>query len=433
MSDRRSGGERVSRSGKVRGRSVRGIDEDFDPLPADWKEQAAALADTFLSSQEILGSERELLEQFVHLCLRFAHMEKSIQGEIVYDLSSHDLVLRGEHGPDLLADAEELAAQERRSLAIPDGPIEDLAELLDDRGIKTIQWPLPEGMRRSGAFLFDASTGPALLSLAPGDSVADRLILAHEYGHLLADVDPYENRFCQHHDDQAGSIRGAGQLYEARRLPPARVGGVAVSEMRADLFARALLMPPEHFRRSLALFEIDPRTDFELSRLADLAFYYGVETGAAIARMADLRLLSLDRVRAIGTERESLPQVQPCAPAPSDADAFAGSPTHHPARFVNLGIAMFLKRIVSLDQMAALLGIDRAAARRFLSFTEIPAEGIQAEGSDEAGRVGSPSAEEPPTSSRGIDERKDSSAENGERQTSAEPGKGRPSGNGGMD
>ncbi|MBP6876041.1 MAG: ImmA/IrrE family metallo-endopeptidase [Candidatus Eisenbacteria bacterium] len=339
----------------------------FEPLPRDWEERSAELADTFLSLDDLQAEQRDVIRQFVHLCLRFAHMERRIQGEVIYDLSTHASVVRREHAGDLVHDAEELACAERENFEMPAGPIEDLADLLDDRGIKAIQWPVPQGLTRAGAFLFDAATGPALLSLAPPDSPAGRFILAHEYGHLLADVDPYENRFCLSSDDSASQAMGGGRLFEQGELPPARVGGFAVSEMRADLFARAFLMPAEHFLHSAKLFDVHPKA-LKLSRLADLAYYYGVESAAALHRLADLGLLPVTEARAIRAESDALDAKE--ASQRGVEEVCLDCAVHHPVRFVNLGMAMYLKRLVSLDQMATLLGIDRAAAKRFLTFAE---------------------------------------------------------------
>ena len=85
----------------------------FEPLPRDWDEQAAALADTFLCTSDPHDSEREVLQRFAHFCLRFAHMEKRIQGEIIFDLSAHPAVVRGEHAPGLLEEAEMDEGQEK--------------------------------------------------------------------------------------------------------------------------------------------------------------------------------------------------------------------------------------------------------------------------------------------------------------------------------
>ncbi|MFH1143437.1 MAG: hypothetical protein V1774_02720 [Candidatus Eisenbacteria bacterium] len=358
----------------------------FEPLPKDWCARASGLADSFLSPAQLLASERVVLEQFIHLCLRFAYMEKRIQGEILFELSTHPFVIRNEPAPSLLEEAERLAARERKALEIPEGPIEDLAELLDDRGIKTILWPLAPGLRRAGAFLFDERTGPALLSMAPEQSAAGRFILAHEYGHLLVDVDPYANRFCPQAALDESDTHGGGRLFEADALLHAAAGGLTVSEMRADFFARAFLLPPAHFLSSLKLFDISPSRDLNLARLADLAFYYGVETGVALTRIADLGALSAEAVREIGHATNSFPEVVPTEPPPSRAQAPAGSPSHHPTRFVNLGMAMYLKRLVSVDQMATLLGIDRTAAHEFLKFVDPAA--IPAEGAEEAGPSG---------------------------------------------
>ncbi|MCK4412404.1 MAG: ImmA/IrrE family metallo-endopeptidase [Candidatus Eisenbacteria sp.] len=344
-------------------------DTEFEALPSTWEEQAVSLADAFISPREPTGEEHRILTRFAHLCLRFAHMEHRIQGDVLFDVSAHPAVIRGDHDENLLTGAEELAAAEREILEIPEGPIDDLSELLDDRGIKIIEWTQPPGNDPSGAFLFDGNTGPALLALAPEGSPAGRLILAHEYCHLIADVDPYENRFCPAASQEEAGTKGGGRLFEPDR-PDGGDRRLIRSEIRADLFARAFLLPAEHFLRSLRLFEIRPEHDLALPRVADLALYYGVEPAVVLGRLVDLGILPPEEVRSITVEPRVLPgSGPPDAPPPAGPADFRSD---RPERFVNLGLAMFLKHLVSLDQLATLLGIDRDTARQFLAWCDLP-------------------------------------------------------------
>jgi hypothetical protein len=204
--------------------------------------------------------------------------------------------------------------------------------------------------RDGGAFLFDPRTGPALLTLAPTATPRGRAIVAHEYCHLLADIDPYENRFCP----EAGRL-GARAVRPTPGVSAADLAfdEIEIAELRADLFARALLVPENHFRRALRDFGPGP------SRLADVAYYYGVEASLIESRLADLGL-----------------PPHPAGPPP-EADAPAapdGGPRLFPspaARFVNLSLALFLKGKVTLEQMARLLGTDAASAMRFLAWSDV--------------------------------------------------------------
>jgi Zn-dependent peptidase ImmA (M78 family) len=325
------------------------------PIPDDWDDQADRLAHSFIAPREPSASERARLTEFAHLCLRFAYLEVRVQGSILSEIPAHLAVIRGEHGESLAEEAEHLARVERGNLKIPDGPIEDLADLLDSHGIKVIEDGRPAA-GSGGAFLFDPGTGPALLCLGSVDSPAGRAVLAHEYCHLIADVDPYENRFCPH--DGLARVRPA----PGDSAADLAFDELDVAEARADLFARAFLMPAAHFRQTLALFGAGGGSP---ARLADVAFYYGVAPALAAHRLADLGLVARAGVEAL------------IAQMPAATAEAAARESLYPApatRFVNLSLALFLQRRTSLEQMAYLLGIDVAAAQRFLAWGDVPAE-----------------------------------------------------------
>jgi Zn-dependent peptidase ImmA (M78 family) len=340
------------------------------PLPDDWDEQAAFLAQSFVAPIELAREDAALLNDFAHLCLRFAHMEERIQDSILCELPAHLAVIRDEHPESLAAEAEHLARNERQNLRIPDGPIEDLADILDTRGVKVIECTRPP-LRRAGAFLFHPRTGPALLCLCPVDAPAGRAVLAHEYCHLLADVDPYENRFCP------------PPRIAARRVPPTPADSAVdlvfdeldVAELRAELFARAFLIPGNHYRRTLEMFGVHLDRSVPLARLADVAYYYGVETALAARRLADLGWIT-------ASDRQTLLAALPedaagAAPGPEPAPSGSRNAGLFPSpatRFVNLSLALFLRRRISLEQMAYLLGIDPAAAQRLVSWSEAQPE-----------------------------------------------------------
>ena len=339
------------------------------PLPDDWDEKAASLAQSFIGPLEISRAEQALLSDFSHLCLRFAHMEERVQGSLLCELPAHLTVIRGEHPDSMAAEAEHLARVERENLEIPEGPIEDLADLLDTRGIKVIECTRAP-MRRAGAFLFDPHTGPALLCQCPVDTPAGRAVLAHEYCHLLADVDPYENRICP----PAGAAAAGGPPTAGDSAADLDFDDLDVAELRAELFARAFLLPADHYGRTLEMFGVQPGANLSLPRLADVAYYYGVETSLALRRLADLgRIPASDRDAMLAT----LPG--------NGADTWVPEPgpggTPHPGlfpapatRFVNLSLALFVRRRISLEQMAYLLGIEPAAAQRFVAWSEAPPE-----------------------------------------------------------
>jgi Zn-dependent peptidase ImmA (M78 family) len=339
------------------------------PLPDDWDEQAASLAQSFIAPLELSREEQTLLTDFSHLSLRFAHMEERVQGSLLCELPAHLTVIRGEHRGSLVAEAEHLARVERANLEIPEGPIEDLADLLDTHGLKVIECTRAP-MRRAGAFLFDPRTGPALLCQCPVDTPAGRAVLAHEYCHLLADVDPYENRFCP----PARTVATGAPPTPGDSAADLAFDDLEVAELRAELFARAFLLPADHYRRTLEMFGVHPGPNLSLPRLADVAYYYGVEASLAVRRLADLGLSSEVECGAL---LGALPGNGADTWAPELGPAGAPHPGLFPApatRFVNLSLALFIRRRISLEQMAYLLGIEPAAAQRFVAWSEAPPE-----------------------------------------------------------
>lgn len=353
---------------------------EFEPLMGQCDDRAAELLDSFVSTRNPLPAEQRRLQRFAHLCLRFANLETRIEGTIRCEIPAHLSVLANGPARTLIAEAEELADAERRRLEIPPGPIENLSELLDERGIKVVEWGAVDG-KHAGAFLFDPDTGPALLSLTPAGSAAGRFVLAHEYCHLLADVDPYENRFCLHGSACSGPDARWGGRFPGENLPGDSPIALGLPEARADLFARAFLLPREHFIRTLGMFGEGAERGFHIGRLGELAFYYDVETAVVLNRLVDLDLLPASEATAMAAALVTKPQ------RAADADSRVASATRRaddadgktvvetlPVRFVNLSLALFVGRIASRDHLARLLDVDRRAVGRLLSWLDLPAD-----------------------------------------------------------
>ncbi|MCK4305625.1 MAG: ImmA/IrrE family metallo-endopeptidase [Candidatus Eisenbacteria sp.] len=405
-------------------------EEEFRPLPTDWDDRAIALAEEFISPRILSQNEQASLERFSHICLRFAHVERCIQGEILCEIPAHLSVLRRDQNISLLEEVESLANAERENMDLPKGPIENLVGLFDDRGIKVIE-SVQGKSNLAGAFMFQEDTGPALLTPAPVDSPVGRFIVAHEYCHLLADVDPYESRFCPH-GAQPGqdALAGGGRLLELAEFEDA-LDETALPETRADLFARCFLLPREHFVQTLRDFDQGGAAGFHLDRLADVAFYYGVSVPVVLNRLVDIEILRIGDARAMaeayasrphetreqkGLDRKAerspdrkaerspdrkaerspdrkaerspdrkadlglsaKPGVCPQDASP-DPSSFSGAACELPKRFVDLSLALFLKKEVSQEQLSVLLDAAPSTVDLFLSWIEYPAKSRQAD------------------------------------------------------
>jgi hypothetical protein len=366
-----------------------------EPLPDNWPELAVELTETFVTGTVPSEQEQTCIEEFSGLCLKYAHLEKRIQGEIVCEIPASLTALDEPVSIDLLQEAEALATTERRHLELQPGPVEFLAEALDDLGIKIIERPHPEG-NYCGGFLFTEATGPALLSMAPPGFPVGNVILAHQYCHLLADNNPYENRFCHHGVTPLKDSMGLG----GRTMEQAGdISGdeTALSEARADMFARCFLLPAKHFRLTLADFGVEGSGDAfagQLDRLADLAFYYNVPTPLVLNRLLDLQLLSLKQTRDLHhafsttpTRNESETELLGGLITAAPTDEISGILARLPKRYLTLAIALLMKNQVSKTQMETLLDLDGERLEHFLAWTEIPAGVLRAEQQKNSGKT----------------------------------------------
>ncbi len=182
---------------------------------------------------------------------------------------------------------EEVAREERKSLALGDSPIHDIAEVLALQGIWTAQNKLPHEM--SGLFLHHPSLGTAIIVNASHVCTRRCFSYAHEYAHALFDA----NRTIA-----ISNLDNAGDLIE----------------IRANAFASAFLMPEQGIanllrsmgkgeggRVDLAIYDASTEsavvakyrqtaTSQKISPqgIAWIAHYFGVSYQAAVYRLQNL-------------------------------------------------------------------------------------------------------------------------------------------------
>lgn len=366
------------------------------PLPDDWPDQARELADTFLTSVTPSAQERKRIEEFCLLSLKYSHLENQVQGEILCEIPASLNSLEEAASVDILEEAALLAASERKTLEIEPGPVEYLADALDDRGIKIIHWPHPQG-DYCGGFLFRELTGPALLVMTPPHSPLTNFILAHQYCHLLADNNPYENRYCSHGVTPVRNAMGLGGRTMEQAGDITGAEETTLAEARADMFARCFLLPEKHFRRTLADFGLTGAKKAlteQLDRLADLAFYYNVATPLVINRLLDLQLITLKQTKSLQqafcsepTRHESEAGLISGIMATVTEDEIASVLSRLPKRYLTLAIALLMKNQISKNQLEVLFDLDRGRLDRFLAWTEIPAGVLRAQRQKEKGEA----------------------------------------------
>lgn len=327
----------------------------------------------FLDAPPASAPEAGTLREFLVLASAFAFLERLVQGDVLCDLPAHLSRVLSTRTGDPEEEGERLAEAEEDLLDWRAGSIDSLADALDATGVKVFLLgaeesreagtaggsPRPPGSDLFGAFCFQPDVGPAVLTGAPERSPEATFVLAHELGHLVADVDPYRSRFCR---------------WDPRSLANR---STRPEESRADRFARALLMPASAVLRSLH--EMGPvAPEREAERVELLAAIFSAPGSLVRRRLADLGVLLADRsagsdslapggIDARGATHEVREQVDPGA----------GERLPLPERFVNLALAAYAGRALTSEVLARFLRTTEEEALRVADWAgvhRIPAE-----------------------------------------------------------
>jgi Zn-dependent peptidase ImmA (M78 family) len=298
------------------------------------------VVETFVADPPLSPVERSEVLEFVRLTHQYAFLETLIQGEVRFELPAH-MELMTRSYPTIEKQADEVAAAERDLLGLGIEPAEELLEALDDRGIKVLRRDRgPESPEvLTGAFHYPGAHGPAILIGAPEKSRDAVFILAHEYGHLVMDVDPYASRFCRW------------------RIRDLENSSGSVEEIRADRFARALLLPEGIVQECCGKVGEGEHSPDAIARGAEV---FDVSPAVLWRRLEDLRLTRPAEVPAGGgRRRHKVDELRP---------------TDLPERFVNLALAAYAGRAFEMNDLSRFLRIPPERVEHFLTWCPVPRE-----------------------------------------------------------
>jgi Zn-dependent peptidase ImmA (M78 family)/transcriptional regulator with XRE-family HTH domain len=235
---------------------------------------------------------KQKLRRCLDLCQKGRDIEKLLKGDAERMPPSYRLAVPNGIG-EAVAQAEQVAEQERRRLGIETMPIADMAELLATQGIWVAGTDLPSQV--SGLLWHHPAIGLAILVNASHVRARRRFSYAHEYAHALLDRDR----------GQTLNVSSADNASE-------------VIEKRANAFAAAFLMPkagvsellkgmdkgqPSKWEQSIFDVATERRIDAQwrsspgsqtitYKDAATLAHHFGVSYQAAVYRLRSLNFLS---------------------------------------------------------------------------------------------------------------------------------------------
>jgi hypothetical protein len=223
------------------------VDETREFLLADTTREIREILPTFVGVDLDHDAVRSCLTLFVDRALRFARLERIFQGDVLFDLPVHPVVLQDDFGENPEKEGELLAEEERQILEETPGLLEELSEGLDSRGIKVVPVDCP--MNATG-LLFRENSGPAILVTRLPESPEGRSAIAHAYGHLVADVSPYKNRFCLLGEELRPTMEETrAESFARTLLDPVDLIPDEASEEPPDLH-----LPPRYFNLALAAY-----------------------------------------------------------------------------------------------------------------------------------------------------------------------------------
>ena len=233
---------------------------------------AIALADALEVSLSYLMSPTTVsLEsvEFRKLASTRARERAAVEGEVldhvdrylqVEEILGIDTTRR--EGPDKAAcrvnsveDAETAATTLRAQWNLGGGPIPDMTELLEERGIKVFKWRLPRSVDGLSCRVrrVEGPDVPVVVCSTEKSIERQRFTIAHELGHVFLDI--------------PSDVRG---------------------EKACNRFAGAFLAPEEELMREVGR----RRANFGFAELIEIKHMFGISAASLVMRMRDLGIIS---------------------------------------------------------------------------------------------------------------------------------------------
>lgn len=249
--------------------------------------------------------------------------------------------------------AEDIAARERDRLQLGDQPLLSLRRVLEQEvGVRVFFGWLPSWI--AGMYAYASDFGYCVFINKRHPPERQRMSMAHEYAHFLAD-----------------RYRPGIDYLERHARKPA-------NERFAEAFALAFLMPRVSLRRYFNDI-VNTTGDFRVADLVRLTQYYFVSAQAAVLRLEQLSLIGKgwwDHLTEAGFRPHA-------AKHELNLQAQTSEPQEdYPERYMFLAVQAFQQNAISEGQLARFLRTDRVTARGVVESCLIRRE-TQADGGDQ--------------------------------------------------
>lgn len=285
----------------------------------------------------------EFLRAATAFATRYARLEKLLFGSPRVAYSPTALAMNLSVTGDVQTQGEQLAAAERVRFELSRGPILDVDRLIEDQGVKLIPRAFPAGVRARAGFFFESDVGPCIFYHAAVSPAQRDYAIAHQYGHFLADYDPYIHTICG---------------------DPSPVALDDPRELRAHQFALAFLMPQSDLELYRHALRQEPGTAPTREFVQQLQVYFGVDNRIVLWRLLSLGWIDPAGVQALLLAPEGLlPEI---TVEQLERDERLNLDRPIPERYIHLVASAFGKARIELPEAADFLECDVEEARRIL-------------------------------------------------------------------
>ena len=225
------------------------------------------------------------------------------------------------YGIDAVEDAERAAVSVRNAWNLGGGPIPDMTELLEERGIKVFKLSLPRSVDGLTCYVHraDGEDVPVVVCSTDKSIERQRFTLAHELGHMVMEIPT----------------------------------GVP-EEKACHRFASAFLVPQDELAREVGR----RRFNFGFGEIIEIKRMFGVSAAALVVRMRDLGIVTeatmVSIFRGIGS---SWRKDEPC---PLER-------TESPGRFRRLCLRALAEEAISESKAAELLSLRVSEIERVMA------------------------------------------------------------------
>ena len=251
------------------------------------------------------------------------HVERYLQVEDLLGIASNRQEDPGgaPYPIESVEDAERAALSLRAGWNLGGGPIPDMTELLEERGIKVFKLTLPKSVDGLTCLVrrAEGEDVPVVVCSTAKSIERQRFTIAHELGHMVMEIPP----------------------------------GVP-EEKACHRFAGAFLVPQEELMREVGR----RRLNFGSGELIQIKQMFGVSAAALVVRMRDLGIITESTVagifRGVG---KSWRRDEPC---PLER-------TESPGRFRRLCLRALAEGAISESKAAELLGLRVSVIERIMA------------------------------------------------------------------